>query len=120
MEADRASSRSGVEVRQPASVFARPIRSQGVLQLLTSFGPFIVACAAMYLVYPISPWLTIALAVPAGMLVVRIFIIQHDCGRGSFFPSARANAALGWICSLFTMTPFVCWARQHSMHHGNW
>jgi fatty acid desaturase len=71
MNVDRASTRSGVEVRQAAAVFARPIRGQGALQLLTSFGPFIAACATMYLVYPISLWLAIALAVPTGALLVR-------------------------------------------------
>jgi omega-6 fatty acid desaturase (delta-12 desaturase) len=74
----------------------------------------------MYLVYPISPWLAVVLALPTGMMLVRIFIIQHDCGHGSFFASSRANAIVGWACSLITMTPFSCWARQHSLHHGNW
>jgi acyl-lipid omega-6 desaturase (Delta-12 desaturase) len=120
MDADRALSRSGVEVRQAAAAFAQPNRGQGVFQLLTSFGPFIAACASMYLVYPISPLLTIALAVPTGALLARVFIIQHDCGHGSFFTSARANIIVGWVCSLFTMTPFTNWARQHSLHHGNW
>jgi omega-6 fatty acid desaturase (delta-12 desaturase) len=91
-----------------------------VLQLLTSFGPFIAACAAMYLVYPISPYLGVALAVPAGALLVRVFIVQHDCGHGSFLPSSRANALVGRACSLLTMTPFASWARQHSLHHGHW
>ena len=120
MDADRAHFRSGAEVRQAAAAFARPIRSRGVLQLLTSFGPFIAACAAMYLVYSISPLLTLALAIPAGLLMVRVFIVQHDCGHGSFFASTRTNALVGRACSLITMTPFANWARQHSLHHGNW
>ncbi len=120
MDADRARHRSGVEVRQAAAAFAQPITGQGVLQLLTSFGPFIIACAAMYLVYPISPFLAPALALPTGVLLVRVFIVQHDCGHGSFFSSARANTMTGLACSLLTLTPFTNWARQHSLHHGNW
>jgi omega-6 fatty acid desaturase (delta-12 desaturase) len=120
MDAGRASIRSGVEVRKAAAVFAGPVRRQGVLQLLTSFGPFIAAYAATYLVYPISPFLSVALALPAGVLLVRVFIVQHDCGHGSFFASSRANILVGCACSLFTMTPFVSWARQHRLHHGNW
>lgn len=53
-DADRAPTRSGAEVRQAAAAFAHPITGHGVLQLLTSFGPVIAVCAAMYLVYPIS------------------------------------------------------------------
>jgi omega-6 fatty acid desaturase (delta-12 desaturase) len=116
----RPSERSGAEVRKAATVFARPIGGQGALQLLTSLGPFIAACAAMYLVYPISPFLAVALALPAGALLVRVFIVQHDCGHGSFFASARANTLVGRACSLITLTPFANWARQHSLHHGNW
>jgi len=120
MNADRAPSRSGVEVRKAAAAFAKPIRVRGALQLLTSFGPFIAACAAMYLVFPISRPLTFALALPTGALLIRVFIIQHDCGHGSYFGSARANAIVGRLCSLITLTPFTNWARQHSLHHGNW
>ena len=120
MDAERALPRSGGEARKAATAFAQPIKGQGAFQLLTSFGPFIAACAAMYLVFPISYFLTLALAVPAGALLVRIFIVQHDCGHGSFFASASANAMVGRACSLFTMTPFANWARQHSLHHASW
>jgi omega-6 fatty acid desaturase (delta-12 desaturase) len=120
VESDRAPNHSGVEVRQAAAAFARPIVSRGAVQLLTSFGPFIAACMAMYLVYPISPLLSLALALPTGALMVRVFIVQHDCGHGSFFASMRANVLVGRACSLFTMTPFMNWARQHSLHHGTW
>ena len=90
------------------------------MQLLTSFGPFLAGCAAMYLVYPLSPWLTLALAVPTGALLVRVFIVQHDCGHGSFFASRRANALVGRLCSLITLTPFANWGRQHGLHHADW
>jgi len=120
MHASPAPTRSGAEVRKAATAFAQPIRGQGALQLLTSFGPFLAACVAMYLVYPISPWLAVALALPTGALLVRVFIVQHDCGHGSFFASTSANRLVGRVCSLITLTPFANWARQHSQHHGNW
>lgn len=120
MTADRDISGSDAEVRQAAAAFAQPSRSKGALQLLTSFGPFVAACAAMYLVYPISPWLTLALAVPTGALLLRVFIVQHDCGHGSFFASRRANVIVGRLCSLITLTPFANWGRQHGLHHADW
>ena len=64
--------------------------------------------------------LTLALAVPTGALLVRVFIVQHDCGHGSFFASRRANALVGRLCSLITLTPFANWGRQHSLHHADW
>jgi len=111
---------AAAEVRQTVAVFAHPIRAQGVLQLVTSFGPFLAACAAMYVVFPLSYWLTLVLAIPTGALVVRIFIVQHDCGHGSFFASRHANAMVGRACSLVTLTPFANWSRQHGLHHADW
>ncbi len=111
---------SDAEVRRAAAAFAHPIPAVAWLQLLTSFGPFLAGCAAMYLVLPISYPLTLAFAAPTGALLVRIFIVQHDCGHGSFFSSRRANALVGRLCSLLTLTPFANWSRQHGLHHADW
>ena len=120
MHAEQQCDYSNAEVVQAAATFARPSRTAGLLQVATSFGPFIASCAAMYLVFPISYFLTLALALPTGLLVLRIFIVQHDCGHGSFFASRRLNAVIGRLCSLVTMTPFANWRRQHGLHHAAW
>ena len=120
MTPGRDTARTAGAARAAAAVFARPVWAQGALQLLTSFGPFLAACVAMHLVYRSSPLIALALAVPTGALLVRVFIVQHDCGHGSFFASRRANTVVGRLCSIITLTPFANWARQHSLHHGNW
>src|SRR3546814_18514742 len=66
------------------------------------------------------PYTTLSDLLLAAGFVVRIFIIQHDCGHGAFFRSRRANAAMGWVCSLITCTPFDNWRRLHAGHHGIW
>jgi omega-6 fatty acid desaturase (delta-12 desaturase) len=58
-------------------------------------------------------------ALAAG-LVVRVFIIQHDCGHASLFRSRWLNDWLGRACSLITLTPYSSWRRQHSLHHAVW
>jgi acyl-lipid omega-6 desaturase (Delta-12 desaturase) len=116
----RDTARAVAAVRAAAAIYARPHRTSGILQLLTSFGPFLASCLAMHLVYPLSLPLALALALPTGAFLVRVFIVQHDCGHGSFFASRRANAVVGRLCSMITLTPFANWARQHSLHHGNW
>jgi omega-6 fatty acid desaturase (delta-12 desaturase) len=95
-----------------------PVKS--ALQLATSMGLFLIACAAMYGVLPISYPLTLVLAVPTGALLVRVFIVQHDCGHGAFFASGPANHLVGVLCSLITFTPYANWRRQHAGHHANW
>jgi omega-6 fatty acid desaturase (delta-12 desaturase) len=64
-------------------------------------------------------WLSLLLAVPAAGLLVRLFIIQHDCGHGSFFRSRSANDRLGRLLSVLTLTPYGSWAQGHAAHHAS-
>ena len=107
------------EVRQAAAAFARANGWESALQLLTSFGPFLAGCVAMYFVFPISYLLTLALAVPTGALLVRVFIVQHDCGHGSFFRHRLANDWFGRIAGVLTFTPYGVWRHAHATHHAS-
>ena len=100
--------------------FQAPILARSLGQLTTSFGGFFICCGAMYLTFAMPLWVMLPLAVPAAGFLVRIFIIQHDCGHGSFFRSRRANDLIGCLCSLMTLTPYAFWRRQHARHHGSW
>jgi omega-6 fatty acid desaturase (delta-12 desaturase) len=66
----------------------------------------------------VSWWLTIPLAVLAAAFLVRIFIIFHDCGHGSYFRSRRANNIVGFIAGVLTFTPYYHWRWEHAIHHG--
>ncbi len=57
--------------------------------------------------------------VPAAGLMLRLFIIQHDCGHGSLFTSKKANDWLGRILGIFTFTPYEYWRVQHAGHHAS-
>ncbi len=87
-------------------------------QLANSFIPFIAILYLMYLSLAVSYGLTILLALPAAGFVVRIFIIQHDCGHRSFFKSRKANNITGTLLSIFTLTPYLYWKKSHSIHHA--
>jgi omega-6 fatty acid desaturase (delta-12 desaturase) len=100
--------------------FRSAIVSISLFQLGTSLGGYFAACTAIYLLLPISVWLALPLLPLAAGMLVRIFIIQHDCGHHSFFRSRRANDALGMVCSVLTLTPYASWRRQHAGHHGVW
>jgi len=115
-----ASAATARALRAIAARFRTPTVSRSLWQVIDTFGPFLALWAAMYWSLGVSYWLTLALAIPTAGLVVRIFIIQHDCGHGSFMPSRAGNRAVGWLCSLATLTPFDNWKRQHALHHANW
>ena len=89
-----------------------------VWQVVNTFVPFLAIFTGMCLVYPVSPWITVVLGIPAALFIVRMFIIQHDCGHGSFFGSRVANDTVGVFCSLFTFIPYFYWRRQHAIHHA--
>ncbi|MCB1231380.1 MAG: fatty acid desaturase [Verrucomicrobiae bacterium] len=87
-------------------------------QIVNSLGAYVAIWIVMYLGLSVSWWMTIPLAILAGGLLVRVFIIFHDCCHGSFFQSARANRFWGRLTGLLTFTPFYHWKWQHDVHHG--
>ncbi|MGG5822660.1 fatty acid desaturase, partial [Falsiroseomonas sp. HW251] len=89
-------------------------------QMATTFPPLLALVAAMYVGLLLDWWPALCLALPASGLVVRVFALQHDCGHGSLFRSRRVNDAVGRLCSLFSLTPYSLWRRQHAGHHAVW
>jgi len=104
---------------QITKAYQVPSMKKSIIQILNSFLPFIGINLLMYYTLDISYALTLALAFISSFFLVRIFIIQHDCGHMSFFKSREQNDALGFICSLFTTFPYKYWARSHSFHHAH-
>ena len=100
--------------------YQAPLPRMAAFQAATTFGAYLAVVAAMYGLAEVSVWATLLLAVPASGLIVRIFMLQHDCGHGSLFKGPRVNAVAGGVCSLVTLTPFAYWRRLHARHHGDW
>jgi omega-6 fatty acid desaturase (delta-12 desaturase) len=111
---------AGTELRPAIRRFQPPVLWKSLWQAGSSFAAFVAICAAMYVSLGAPYWLTLGLSVLAAGFVVRIFIIQHDCGHRSFFDSRAANDMLGLVCSLVTLTPYASWRRQHAGHHASW
>lgn len=99
--------------------YARADARQAVWQMVTSFGPYLALWVLMYFSLDWSYWITAGLALINAFMLVRIFIIQHDCGHRSFFRSQRLNKIVGFICSFFSTIPFRYWATEHDFHHSH-
>jgi len=111
-----------MDVRAWKQIVARyqlPSAARATWQILNTVVPYIVLWVAMWFTVQISWWLTIPLMILAGGLLVRMFIIFHDCGHGSFFRSQRANHILGVITGVFTFTPYFHWRWEHNIHHAS-
>jgi acyl-lipid omega-6 desaturase (Delta-12 desaturase) len=107
-------------LRAAVEPFERPSVGRACWQIFSSLGFYIAALGLMYRSLDFSYWLTLALALPTGAFLVRIFIVQHDCGHGSFLASRRTNDIVGMLCSVLTLAPYQNWRRQHAQHHANW
>lgn len=100
--------------------FAQPNLQKAVIQLLDTFTPYLVLLALMVLTIKnhFPYWITLILGILAGGLLVRIFVIFHDCVHNSFFASRHANRILGYICGFLTCTPYDDWQWANSKHHA--
>lgn len=99
--------------------YQQPDTKKALMQIANSFLPFIAIWVLMYFSLSWSYWITFVLGIINCFFLVRIFIIQHDCGHHSFLKSAKWNDTVGVICSLFTSIPYKYWARLHNFHHGH-
>ena len=92
---------------------------RSIFQLSTTLALFVATCVAMYLSLSHDMiWPVVLLWLPAGGLLVRLFIIQHDCGHMSFFKTRVANNLVGRLLSVLTVTPYTYWRDAHNMHHA--
>jgi omega-6 fatty acid desaturase (delta-12 desaturase) len=92
---------------------------KGIWQISNSLIPFFLTWYLMYRSLSINYLITIILAFPAAGFTIRLFIIQHDCGHGSFFTSKKYNDFLGMFISILTLTPYHYWKKSHAIHHAN-
>ncbi len=88
-------------------------------QLVSSLLLFGSLWALMYFSLNVSYWLTLLLSVPTAGLLVRLFVLQHDCGHGAFFKSKAMNDIVGFMLSILVLTPYSSWRRHHALHHAS-
>lgn len=105
--------------RELVARYQEPDWRRSTWQLVNSLVPYFILCAAMYFSLDYSYWLTLALSLPTAGLLVRIFVISHDCGHGSFFQSAKANNFWGVLTSYLCYNPYHYWKHEHALHHAS-
>ena len=99
------------------SKYNKPDHLKSWWQVINSMGPYIILWILMIKSIEISYWLTLILSVFAAGFMVRIFIIFHDCGHGSFFKSKQLNRIVGIVSGLIVFTPYNKWHYEHKIHH---
>lgn len=98
--------------------FSRPQPWRSLVELAITLVPFLLICGGLLVAVEAGHLIALMLTVPAGLLLLRLFLIQHDCGHGSFFSGRLANDWLGRSLGVLTFTPYDCWRRSHALHHA--
>lgn len=98
--------------------YREPNHLRSAIEIMVTIMPFISLWAIMWLALDLGYWIGLLLAIPAAGFLVRLFMIQHDCGHGAFFRSRLANDWVGRVIGVLTLTPYDCWRRAHAIHHA--
>ncbi len=101
------------------SRYRDPSLGSSVTEIAVTAAPLVALWAAMWGLMHVNYALALALAPLAAGFLVRLFMIQHDCGHGAFFRTRAANDWVGRVVGVLTLTPYDYWKRTHATHHAN-
>jgi omega-6 fatty acid desaturase (delta-12 desaturase) len=110
---------AGADWRRAVEPFTGPNARRASFQLVTTLGLLALFASAVHLMLQWSMIGAVLLALPTAGLLVRTFILMHDCAHGSFFRSRALNDTVGFLTGVITLTPFVQWRRDHALHHAS-
>ena len=99
--------------------YREPSQVRSVFELTLTAGAFAGLWVLMWAALGFGYWLSLLLAVPAAGFLVRLFMIQHDCGHGAFFRRRALNDWVGRVIGTLTLTPYDAWRRSHAIHHAS-
>src|SRR6476619_5350273 len=99
--------------------YREPSRVRSVTELVITIVPLVLLWVLIWAALDFGYWFGLLLAVPAAGLLVRLFMIQHDCGHGAFFRHRLANDWVGRVLGVLTLTPYDFWRRTHAIHHAS-
>jgi omega-6 fatty acid desaturase (delta-12 desaturase) len=118
MTAPEAAKTLAVDWNALLAPYRNPVTWRSIWQLSSTSLLFLACWILMQWSLSVGYWLTLLLAIPTAMMVVRLFMLQHDCGHGSFFKSKRANSIIGGILGVVTLVPYTYWRKTHAIHHA--
>jgi omega-6 fatty acid desaturase (delta-12 desaturase) len=106
------------ELREVLSRYQVPDHRRSVFEILITVAPLAALWVTAFLSVKAGCWWGLLLTLPAAAFLVRLFMIQHDCGHHAFFRGKSANTWVGRVIGVLTMTPYEYWRRTHAIHHA--
>lgn len=109
---------SGSSLVRELATYRTPRTARSLLELAITGVPFVTLWILTWAAVNAGRWEGLLLTIPAAAFLVRLFMIQHDCGHGAFFRNPHANAWVGRCIGVLTLTPFGAWKQAHAQHHA--
>lgn len=119
MISDQADQRRHKYWREVVARYERAHLPSSIWQIFTSVGLYLLLWPIMLVLAHWSYWLALPLTPLAAALLVRTYIIFHDCAHTSLFAHKQTNNWVGRACALLVVTPFQKWRHEHAMHHAS-
>lgn len=101
------------------SKYREPSTGRSTFELVVTVVPFAALWALTWAAVHYGYWLGLILIIPAAGFLLRLFMIQHDCGHGSFFARRSVDDWTGRLIGILTLTPYDYWRRAHAAHHAS-
>ena len=96
-----------------------PATGRSIFEIVVTVAPLLAIWAVAWALHAHGLWwAALLLTIPASGFLIRLFMIQHDCGHGAFFRQRQANEWVGRIAGVFTLTPYHYWRQTHALHHA--
>jgi omega-6 fatty acid desaturase (delta-12 desaturase) len=114
-----ARSASAREWLKTLAPYREPDPARSLFELAVTAAPFVLLWILMLAALEVGYWLSLIIALPAAGFLVRLFMIQHDCGHGAFFRQRLVNDWVGRAIGTLTLTPYDFWRQSHAFHHAH-
>jgi acyl-lipid omega-6 desaturase (Delta-12 desaturase) len=101
------------------SRYREPNWARSVAELTITVLPLVALWSMAWFAFSLGhSGASLLMTVPTAGFLLRLSMIQHDCGHGAFFSRTRANDWVGRVIGVFTLTPYDYWRRTHAIHHA--
>lgn len=118
MEAKQAAAAPSRDWTKTLGQYREPHHGRSLFEIAVSAIPFVALWVLSWMALSVGYWLSLLIAIPAAGFLLRLFMIQHDCGHYAFFKTRGANDWTGRILGIVTLTPYDVWRRSHAAHHA--
>lgn len=110
---------SSRQLMRDLQAFRDPRPGRSSWELAITLVPFLALFALIAIAVKSGYFLALAATPLADLFLLRLFIIQHDCGHGAFLRSRVNNDLIGRALGVLTLTPYDCWRRSYALHHAS-